>query len=552
MLHQTMKKWPWLLAAMCALFQVSCQSKDKNPKKSETRAIAVDDARENRHMVRVNIGHEPRTLDPARARDLQSITMTKMLFEGLVRINPSDRVEMALAEKVTISDDQKTYTFSLRDAKWTNGDAIVAEDFVYAWKRALDPLVPADNAFQLYPIKNAQSIKCGLMASEELGVKIIDEKTLQVELESATPYFLELTSYPAYFPVNAKVDRESPQWSEDVETFVGNGPFTLHEWKRQDCIVVTKNPQYWDQASVKLDAISMYMLKEETELSMFENNEIDWAGSPLSILPIDALGKLKEEKALNKKPVLGTYFLRTNTEHPVMKSAKIRQALSLSVNRDELVEHALAGSQVAASGYVPEVLGLRTKSYFQGEDAHQSMKLFDEGLEEISMTRTQLPEVELLFPSSERNQRIAQMLQERWQKVLGIKVVLCGLETKSYLERLYKGDFQLATGSWMADYNDPLSFLEIFKTKTTSANHTFWENADYKQLLEDSCAEADPATRTQMLARCEEILMNEMPVVPLFHYNLLFVKNSNLNDVFISNMGVLDFRWAHMDTSTAR
>ncbi|MBS3905194.1 MAG: peptide ABC transporter substrate-binding protein [Simkania sp.] len=547
MLHLRKKKGLWLVAMACILFQISCQSPSKNHENGSK--IAKEASQDTRRVLRVNIGSEPRTLDPAKARDLQSITMVRMLFEGLTRIDQKDKVEMALAKDVVISEDLKTYTFTLRDAKWTNGEAIVAEDFVYAWRRVLDPKTPADNAFQLYPIKNAQAIKSGEISIEQLGVKVLDEYTLQIELEKPTPYFLELTSYPVYFPINAKVDCSVPHWLEKVETFVSNGPFVLKEWKSQDSIQVEKNSSYWDCNTVKLDGISMYMLQEAAELSMFESKEIDWAGSPLSVLPIDALGKLHAEKMLNKKPILGTYFLRINTENALLSSSKMRRALSLSVNRDELVEHALAGSQVAATGFVPEVFGLHEESYFKNDDTHQAKKLFDEGLEEISMTLSKLPEIELLFPNSERNQRIAQMLQERWQRVFGVTVALVALESKAYLERLYKGDFQIAVGSWMADYNDPLSFLEIFKSKTASANHTHWENAEYTKLLENSSVMANSVERMQLLSQCEKILMEDMPIVPLFHYNLLFVKNHQLNDVFISKMGGLDFRWAHVDSS---
>ena len=462
-----------------------------------------------------------------------------MLFDGLTRVNREDKVEMAIAEKVEISEDGLTYTFTLRDAKWTNGDPVVAEDFIYAWKRALNPATPADSAFQLYSIKNAKGIKSGNMTIEELGAQAMDAKTLVVRLEQLTPYFLELTSYPVYYPINAKVDRENPRWMHAVETYVGNGPFSLAQWKHENYITVKKNHGYWDSAVVGLEEISMYMLQEETELSMFESREIDWAGSPLSVLPIDALGRLRADNLLQKKPVLGTYFLRLNTENTLLGSSSIRKALSLSINRDELVEHALSGSQIAASGYVPELFGMRESSHFHGDDRHEAMRLFEQGLEEITMTRAAVPHLELIFPSSGRNQRIAQLLQERWQKVLGLKIQLNAMETKVYYERVAKGDYQIAAGSWLADFNDPISFLEIFKNKTAGANHTRWENDEYKTLIENSGKTIDSGARIQMLAQCEKILIDSMPVIPIFHYNLLYVKESSLQDVFISNMGVV-------------
>jgi oligopeptide transport system substrate-binding protein len=542
----------WLLPlAIAMVFQVACNApkpeKINRPAQKETVQQEPDQEKEKQQSVRINISSDPRSLDPARAGDLQSMTLVKMLFDGLTYVTKENRVEMALAENVIISEDQKTYTFTLRDAQWSNGDAILASDFIYAWRRVVDPNFPAENAFYLHCIKNAKAIKSGELPVDELGVKVINEKTLQIDLESPTPYFLELLSYPVFCPINENIDKMTPNWVSEVGMFVGNGPFTLSEWIHRDSLTLQKNPTYWDKEAVHLDEISMYMVTEETELSMFENKEIDWAGSPLSILPLDALGKLEGEKVLNKKPILGTYFLRVNTENGIFRSQKIRQALSLCLNREELVEYALFGSQVPATGYVPEVFGLHEQSYFKGDHSHEAMKSFEKGLEELNMTKAEVPELEILLTNNERNLRIAQLLQERWQRVLGLKVRLNGMEAKSYFEKLYHGEFQLAAGSWLADYNDPISFLEIFKSKEARANQTRWENETYSQLIEASNIEADARIRKKMLAECEQILIKDMPIIPLFHYNLLFVKSQNLSDVFISNLGVVDFRWAKME-----
>jgi len=538
-----------LITTVAMLLQVACNPPPPKEQKQSVQPAqaALKQNNEKKQSVRINIATEPRSLDPAKASDLQSITLVKTLFDGLTSMGKGNAIEMALAENVIISEDRKTFIFTLRDAQWTNGDAVRASDFIYAWRRVVDPNVPADNAFHLYCVKNAKAIKSGELPVEELGAKAIDERTLQVELESPTPYFLELLSYPVFSPINENVDRATPNWTDAIETFVSNGPFSLVEWKYQDKLTLQKNLTYWDKDSVHLDEISLFVLKEETGLSMFENREVDWAGSPLSAIPIDALGKLQAEKILNKKPILGTYFLRINTENSVLKSKSIRQALSLSINRDELVEHALAGSQIAATGFVPELLGLRDQSYFHGDDTHEAMKYFEKGLEELSLTRSKVPELEILLVNNERSLHIAQLLQERWQSVFGIKVRLNAMEAKSYFERLYKRDFQVAAADWIADYNDPISFLEIFKTKTTRANLTGWENEEYTHLIEASNNEMDVAARKKLLAQCEQILLADMPIVPLFHYNLLFLKDKNLSDVTISNLGVIDFKKAKWD-----
>lgn len=499
--------------------------------------------------LRINIGEEPNTLDPARARTLQAMTLTRMLFEGLTRINKKNEVEMALAERVEISEDLLTYTFYLRDAKWTNEEMVSAYDFVYAWKRVVAPDAPFDNAYHLYPIKNAQAIKEGILPIKEFEAKAIDAKTLQVRLEKPTPYFLELTAYAVYSPVHEETDRKNPTWMQRVDSFVGNGPFSLEKWKHEDFILVRKNEKYWDSNVVQLQEIAMYMIQGEAELGMFQNNDIDWVGSPLSKLPLDALDKLKEQNLLEKQPILGTYFLRLNTAHPFLRSSSIRKALSLSLNREELVQKALMDSQVAASGYVPDFFQLREGSYFHGDDRLEAMKLFDAGLAELSMLRAEIPNLELIFGNSERNQRIVQLLQERWQKVLGLKVSLHAMELKVFFDNVARGNYALSVGDWVADFNDPLAFLEIFKSKTVSTNRTNWENEEYKNLIEASTNTTDVSVRKQMLAKCEKILIDSMPVIPLFHYNLLYIKDNHLADVFISNLGIVDFRWAHFSSS---
>ena len=450
----TLKKSALFLAAAFAIVLSSCQnssSPKREPKKND-RGCGCETS-----ILRINIGTEPRTLDPSRARDLQSITIVKMLFEGLTRVNEGERVEPALAEKIDISDDLRTYTFHLRDSLWTNGEKVIANDFVYAWKKILDPNVVAENAFQLYVVKNGKACKEGKCSLQELKIEAVDDKTLRVELENPTPYFLELTSYPAFFPINAKVDRERPKWTEGKEDYVGNGPFTLQEWRHHDMLSVKKNEQYWDAKDVQLQEIHLFMVKEEAELAMFENRKLDWAGSPLSTLPVDALPKLREMNLLRSQPILGTYFLRVNTDSSLLSSPKIRRALSFSIDRQALVEHVLMGSQVAAQGYVPAALQLQDASYFDKASAEEVVRLFSEGMREVGLQKEDLAKLELLYASTERNQRIAHALQEYWNQLFGVQIKLFGVEQKVYLEKLHKGDFQLAAGSWLADFDDAFS-----------------------------------------------------------------------------------------------
>lgn len=289
----------------CALlfmpFFVSCTSLQKSEKKN---------------VVRINLKDEPSTLDPRKARDLSSMSITRMLFEGLTRVGKNEKAELALANDVSWTPDVKKYTFHLRDAQWSNGDPITAFDFVYAWKKVLDPNFPSDVAFQLYVIKNAKAAKEGKVQIQEVGIHALDNKTLEIDLEYPVPYFLELVAIPVFFPINSRIDQLNSQWAEGPSSFVCNGPFRLETWKHHDCIIVNKNESYWDASSVHLSKLELVMIDtEDTELKMFEKKELDWAGSPISNLPVEAIHSLKKDHTLKTKEMLGTYFIRINVEH---------------------------------------------------------------------------------------------------------------------------------------------------------------------------------------------------------------------------------------------
>lgn len=494
---------------------------------------------QTRHL-KVNVVAEPYSLDPRRARDLQSQTMAKMFFEGLVRINPKDQPELALAEKVEVSKDGFVYVFDLRKAVWSNGDPVTAGDFVHAWRQVLSPDFPSDQAFQLYVLKNAKAAKQGKVKIEEIGVKE-DNGKLVVELENPTPYFLELLAMPVFFPVNAKLDQQNPNWAQDKKSYVSNGPFILDEWRHSDALLVKKNPQYWDAPSVKLGEIELVMVGEETEFKMYEKKQLDWAGSPLSILPLSSLPQLKNKQALNQKPFLATYFFRLNTEKAPFDDIRVRHAFALALNRQEIVEHVTQGGQMPATGLVPESMGLQSQPYFTDGDIDGAKAI----LSTVDFSDT--GPIKLLYISNERNHLIAQAVQQQWKTALGIEVELEPVERKIYFERISRKDFQISSGSWTADFNDPINFLEVFKYRSNGSNNTFWEDDRYAALLDQAMQAADPQQRKHLFQASEEILMEAMPIIPLFYYTMLYVKNDRVQNVVVSALGSIDFKWAYLD-----
>ncbi len=528
----------FLLILLCSFLTSGCQKSLEKETKLPIQKQAV---------IRFNIKDDPATLDPRKARDTVSITLMKMFFEGLTRINAQEEAELALAEKVEISDDLKTYTFHLKPTTWSNGDPLTASDFIYAWKNTLDPKLAYDNAYQLYVIKNAKEIKAGKLSPDTLGASAVDALTLKIELEQPTPYLMQLLSFPIFFPISQKIDELGSGWTLDTNLYVGNGPFMPSEWKHKDENLPIKNLKYWDVDQVKLTQIHMMMVSEETEMKLFEQKQLDWAGSPLSTLSLDAIAALKQQGVLQIKPILGTYFLRANTHKSPFDHVLIRKAFALAINRKDIVEHITQGNQLPAKSLVPPSLNLENISTIRDGAIEDARLLFQRALREAQMALEHLPKITLTYPASERNHRIAQALQQQWFSTFHVPIKLEALESKVYFERLSKQDYMLAAGSWLADYIDPMSFLEVFKHKSSSTNNTEWENERYMHLLDESAKIVDSPLRSKVLGQSEKILMEAMPIIPVYHYTMLYLKNDALKSVVFTSLGSIDFKWAYLD-----
>ncbi|MBY0083711.1 peptide ABC transporter substrate-binding protein [Brevibacillus brevis] len=512
---------------------------------SSTQPAPTNTAKESAkaQVLRWNLHSEPPTGDPGLAEDTTSAAIVKAVFDGLTRIGPSGKPEEAVAEKIEVSSDMKTYTFKLRDSKWSNGESVTAHDFEYAWKRALDPKTASNYAYQLYYIKNAEKANKGTGSLDDVGVKALDDKTLQVELTNPTPFFLELTAFQTYFPVNKKVVEANEKWAGEAKTHVGNGPFKMESWEHKSKMILVKNDNYWDKESVKLDKIEFSMVEDEnTELSMFENGEIDWAGSPLSSLPTDAMPALKDSGKLQVKPVGATYWYKFNTEKPPFNNVKIRKAFAYAINRQILIDNVLQANQQPAMAAVPPTMGLNTGGYFKDNDQDTAKKLLEKGMKELGISK--LPPIKLSYNTSEGHKKIAEAIQDQWRQNLGADVKLENQEWKVYLETMHEGNYQVGRLGWSGDFNDPINFLELFKEKDGGNNDTRWENPRFKELLNQSATESDPEKRKAILREAEQIMMDEMPIMPIYFYTHTWVKNDKVKGIFQDGLGAIDWKWA--------
>jgi oligopeptide transport system substrate-binding protein len=497
-------------------------------------------------VLRLNLHSEPPTADPGIADDSTSGAIIRATFDGLTRVQEDGKAHESVAEKIDISEDRRTYTFHLRDSKWSNGEPVTAHDFEFAWKRVLDPKTGSNYAYQLYYIKNAEKYNLGKAKAEDVGVKALDDKTLQVTLENPTPFFLELTAFYTYYPVNKKVVEANPNWAGEAKTHVGNGPFKMEEWEHKNKLTLVKNENYWDKEAVKLDKIEFSMVEDEnTELSMFDNGELDWAGAPLSALPTDAIPALKDSGKMVTQPIAGLYMYKFNTEQPPFNNAKIRKAFAYAIDRKSIIDNVTQANQQPAMGIVPPTMAVSANPYFKDNDVETAKKLLAEGMKELGISK--LPPITLSFNTSEGHKKIAEAIQDQWKKAFGVEVKLENKEWKVYLDDLHQGKFQIGRAGWSGDFNDAINFLELFKYKKGGNNDTNWEHPKYQELLNKSALETDPEKRKQILAQAEQLIMEEMPAAPIYFYTQSWVKSDKVKGVIIDGLGFVDWKWATIE-----
>lgn len=498
-------------------------------------------------ILRYNLGTEPETLDSAMMTGVPEFNVIIELMEGLTRIGPDGRPVPGVAERWEILEDGTKFIFHLRDCKWTNGDPVTARDFEAAWKKALDPEVGAEYAYQMYYVKNGEKYNSGECGPDEVGVKAVNDRTLEVTLEAPAGYFLSLTAFQTYFPQNQKVAQANPDWWTKPETFVGNGPFKLKKWDHHSVLEMEKSETYWDAKSVKLDKLVFYMVEESsTELTMFETGEIDFGDNP----PLPDIDRLKAEKKLGVSSQLGTYYYLFNVDKAPLHDPRVRKALCYAIDRQSIVDKVTKGGQVPALAYVPfDIPDAAPDSdfrkvggnYFKDNDVAEAKKLLAEA---GYADGNNFPSLELLYNTSEAHKMIAETIQEMWKQSLGITgIKLANQEWGVYLSTRTQGEYEIARAGWLGDYVDPMTFLDMWVTGGGN-NDTNWGDAEYDQLVSTALRTTDPKERFRMMHEMEKILMRDMPIAPIYYYVDLWVIKDYVRDVYFNPLGPKDFKWA--------
>lgn len=469
-------------------------------------------------------GTDPQELDPHIVTGIPEHHILTALLEGLVAKNPATLEPIpAVAKTWQISDDGKTYTFQLRrNAVWSNGDPVTARDFAWSWWRALQPALGNQYAYMLFPIKNSEAYAKGEIDDfSQVGVTVVDDYTLEVELTHATPYFLQLLDHYSMFPVHratiekfGKPDERGSLWTRPGN-FVGNGPFTLKEWQLFKRVTVTKNPNYWDADKVKLNGISFHPIENvTTEERMFRSGQLHHTAS----IPIDKVAVYKKDKPhqLLTHPYLGNYFYRINTKLPHLSDKRVRRALAMSINSQQITEQVTKGGEVPAHTFTPpDTLGYTAKSAFEFNPEKARELLAEAGYP----NGKNFPVTELLYNTSEGHRKIAVAIQQMWNQYLGVNIILNNQDWKVYLDSVANGDYSIARAGWIGDYVDPNTFLDMW-VKDGGNNGTGWSNSRYDELILKLAPKTkDRNERYKLMAEAEAILLEDMPIIPIYIYN---------------------------------
>lgn len=549
-----------LVLALSTLL-AACGSNDKGASNGGKNNAPAENANSGEEKLaadqtlRVNLSAEPPTFDPGQAQDSQANTVLKTMYEGLTRMDDHGQPIPAAAEKWDV--DGTKYTFHLRqDAKWSNGDPVTAHDFVFAWERVLSPNTTpaAPYAYQLYYLKNAQEYNEGKITDfSQVGVKAADDYTLEVELVAPTPYFLGLTSFYTFYPVHQSV-KDDAKWAVDASKMIVNGPFTLTNWTKGQTIEVTKNENYWDKDSIKLNKITMSLVNSgATEITSYRNNELDRAGHPNGEIPTDQIPIVKKEleNEFKVKGIASTYYYQFNLTAKPFDNEKIRKAFAMAIDRQIIVDKVTLGGQLPAFGFIPPgIAGVNdeyrteVKDDYFTENVEEAKKLLEEGMKEEGYTK--LPDITLTYNSSEGHKKIALAVADMWKNNLGVDVKTENQEWGVFIENRQNLNYQVARAGWSADYNDPMTFIDMW-TSNSGNNDIGFKNEEYDKLIAEAKATEDNTKRNENFKKAEEILVKDnMAIMPIYYYTNVAVEKPWLKGVSLDFSGAIDYTRAYI------
>ena len=555
-----MKKIALLLALVLvfSVFAAGCGASDKDSNNRGSNETTDNSATNDKDAdkqadpadsgdgeIVVCVGPEPDTIDPALNSAVDGATLLIHAFEGLMSLDENGVPVEAQAESYTISDDGLTYTFKLRDGlKWSDGQPIVAEDYVYAWNRAVDPETGADYSYMFDVIEGYEEGK--------LNVEAPDDKTIVVKLKAITPYFLELCAFPTYFPVRKDiVEAEPDAWATKPETYVGNGPYIMKEWVHDSHIIFEKNPNYWNADAIIPETIKFLLMSDDNAiLAAFENGDILLADS----MPNDEIDAWKDREEFIIQPQLGTYYISFNTQREPLNDPRVRKALTLAIDREYICTQIGKAGQQPAGAFVPTGLSDAdpTKEFREvgGNYYDPSAEAYQANLEEAKKLLAEagypngegFPTLEYLYNEGTGHQQIAEAIQSMWKEI-GVNIELASQEWNTFLNTRKNGEYDIARNGWLGDYNDPISFLDMWTTDSGN-NDAQWSNKDYDELIAKIKSSSDREERMKLMHEAEDILFEEYVLAPVYYYVDIYLKSPKLEGFYASPLGYKYFMYS--------
>jgi len=466
-------------------------------------------------------GAEPQGLDPHKSEGVPSSNILRDLFEGLINEAPNGELVPGGAQSWELSEDGTAYVFNLRpDARWSNGDPVTASDYVYGLRRSADPVTGSRYTFILEPIVNAAKISAGEAPPDTMGVRAIDDLTLEITLESPTPYFLGLLAHSSTYPMHrASVERVGDQVTRPGN-YVTNGAYRLDEWVAQSHIRLARNPYYWDDASTVINEVWYYAQENRVaEIARYRADEIDITYTDLPVTQLDWIKEnLPDELVIG--PYLGSYYYGFNmTQPPFRGNRELRRALTLAINRDIITGQIRKAGEIPAYGWVPPVLNytgqqIPEAALTQAEREAEARRLYAAA----GYSADNPLQIEILYNTEDSHRVIAIAIASMWREVLGMETKITNQEWKVFLEtRRQKRETQIYRAGWIGDYNDANTFAAMFLS-TSEMNDSGYDNSHYDELIYKAASEIDLARRAEYLEEAERILLEDLPIIPLYFY----------------------------------
>lgn len=477
-------------------------------------------------------GAEPETLDIHKSSGIPEANIQRDLFEGLVSEAADGQLIPGAAKEWKQDESGKVWTFLLRkNGFWSNGEPVIANDFVFALRRAVNPLTASEYAFILWPIKSAKAINSGKIKElEKLGVEAVDKYTLKITLENPTSFLPGLLAHHMAYPLNQKaMEVFGKKWTRP-NNLISNGAYQLSEWIPQSHLKLIKNKYYRGSDQIKIKTVVYYPTEDQSSaLKRFRAKELDITDD----VPSSQISWVQKNlpKAFHSSPYMGTYYLALNLEKPPFKgNLALRRALSLAINRNILTAKITKSGEIPAMGWVPPGVSQYESQSMDEKNLSklERIKLAKTLYEKAGYSKSKPLTIELLYNTSENHKKIAIALSAMWKQVLGVKTSLKNEEWKVYLNSRTQRQFQVIRAGWIGDYNDASNFLDIFRSDIGTMNPSAWKNSKYDALMKAAESETDTKKRASLMQAAEALLLKQMPMIPIYYYTTQHLVNEKI------------------------